>query len=892
MIGQTIGPYHVTAKLGEGGMGEVYRAHDPRLGRDVAIKVLPGSWAVDLDRVARFRREAQVLASLNHTNIAAIYGVEEHAGRQALVLELVEGPTLAELIASGSRTTRAGDRAAPVPDALEIARQIALALEAAHEAGIVHRDLKPANVKVRPDGTVKVLDFGLAKALSPDGASGAAVELANSPTITSPQATALGVLIGTAAYMAPEQARGQAVDRRADVWAFGCVLFELLAGRPAFAAGTVTDTLAAVVRGEPPWADLPADTSLSIRRLLRRCLIKDRKQRLADISVARLEIDDAASPDADGGQLPPAPAVRSRRYERAALALLVLLLMAFTAAVIRQLREPVVPAPPVHFQLEPTGLPLWPAGPPRVSPDGRWVVFVAASDSVEPGRLRVRALDSVDVRDLPGTDGAAGPFWSPDSRSIGFFADGAIRRVELTGGAVQVLGQTSAYDGGSWGAGGTIIYAASTGIWQVPATGGAPALVTPGLIVRGPHFLPDGRRFLFNELTASVTRPVDGHVFMASLDAPEPIRLIDHALGPWYAPPGYLLFGRDGAVMAQPFDAAAGRLRGEAVPVVSVLAMDVSFTLSVSTTGVLVYVPSPPAPHSGTPVWVDRQGRGEPVAGLTLGQVEGLRLSPDGKRVAFVHRGDIWVGDLAGRPPIRLTFDGSTTLRSMPLWTPDGHGVVYEIGTGHDMGLWMLPADGSSNIPTRVSPVAHYHPHGWSPDGRELLALEFPGTTPRRIVALPFGEEGEPRVVVASPAFSLLGASMSPDGRWLAYADGPTGRREIWVRRFAGGGPPVRVSADGGEEPLWARDGRALFFRQGNRMLSVTVDPGDEFQFEAPVALFESNHLREALSPAYDVAADGRFLMLEPADANPAEARAVVVTNWLAELGRRSAAAP
>jgi eukaryotic-like serine/threonine-protein kinase len=888
MIGQTIGPYHVTAKLGEGGMGEVYRAHDPRLGRDVAIKVLPGSWAVDIDRVARFRREAQLLASLNHTNIAAIYGVEEHAGRQALVLELVEGPTLAELIASGTETTRAGDRAVPVPDALEIARQIALALEAAHEAGIVHRDLKPANVKVRPDGTVKVLDFGVAKALSPESASGAAVELANSPTITSPHATALGMLIGTAAYMAPEQARGQAVDRRADVWAFGCVLFELLAGRPAFAAGTVTDTLAAVVRGEPPWADLPAETPLAIRRLLRRCLIKDRKQRLSDISVARLEIDDVASPDADGGQLPPAPAIRSRRYERAALALLALLLIAVAAAAVRQLRTPAVAVPPVHFRLEPTGLPLWPAGPPRVSPDGRWVVFVAAPDSGQPARLHVRALDSVDARDLPGTDGAVGPFWSPDSRSIGFYADGAIRRVELTGGAVQVLGHTSAYHGGSWGTGGTIIFGASTGIWQVPATGGATALVTPGRIVRGPHFLPDGQRFLFNEVTASVARSLDGHVFMASLDAPEPIRLIDHALGPWYAPPGYLLFGRDGAVMAQQFDAAAGRLRGEAVPVVSALAMDVSLTLSVSQTGVLVYVPSPSAPYGGTPVWVDGQGRAEPVRGLTLSQVEGLQLSPDGKRLAFVHRGDIWVGDLAGRPPIRLTFDGSTTPRTMPLWTPDGRGVVYEIGDGPDLGLWMIPSDGSSTTSMRASPAGHYHPHGWSPDGREILAIEFPGSAPRQIVALPFGEEGEPRLVFASSGFSLLDASLSPDGRWLAYADAPTGRREIWARPFAGGGPPVRVSAEGGEEPLWARDGRALFYRQGTRVLSVTVDRGDEFLFEAPVALFESTHLRKNLSPAYDVAADGRFLMLEPADANPIEARAVVVTNWLAELGRRS----
>jgi eukaryotic-like serine/threonine-protein kinase len=605
----------------------------------------------------------------------------------------------------------------------------------------------------------------------------------------------------------------------------------------------------------------------------------------SDMSVERLEIDDVASVGLGRGR--PTPPVRSRRHERVAIALLALLLIAVTPAAVRQLRQAEVAAPAVHFQLEPAGLPLWPAGPPRVSPDGRWIVFVAAPEAGQPGPLRVRALDAVDVRELPGTDGAVGPFWSPDSRSIGFYADGAIRRVELTGGAVQVLGQTSGYYGGSWGSDGTIIFGASTGIWRVPATGGAPALVTPGNFVREPHFLPDGRRFLFNEVSMSVGRPVDGHLFMASLDAEEPIRLIDHALGPWYAPPGYLLFGRDGAVMAQPFDAAAGRLRGEAVPLVSAAATDVSFTLSVSTTGVLVYVPTPVAPQGGTPVWVDRKGREEPLGGLTLSQVEGPQLSPDGTRIAFVHRGDIWVGDLAGRPPIRLTFGRSTTPRYMPLWTPDGRGVVYEIGDGPDVGLWLVPSDGTATTPTRASPAGHYHPHGWSPDGREILAIEFPGTAPRQIVALPFGDESEPRVVVAGTGFRLLGASLSPDGRWLAYADAPTGRREIWVRPFAGNGPPVRVSAEGGEEPLWARDGRALFYRQGTRVLSATVHRGGEFRFEAPVVLFESNHLRESFSQTYDVAADGRFLMIQPAE-TPVNARPVVITNWMAELARRT----
>jgi eukaryotic-like serine/threonine-protein kinase len=795
------------------------------------------------------------------------------------VLELVEGPTLADRLARGPL---------PIPQALAIARQIAEALAAAHEKGIVHRDLKPANVVLDRGDTsgdvrAKVLDFGVAK-LMPDSADGAPRKH-GSDSLTE---TEQGRILGTPAYMSPEQARGLAVDKRTDVWAFGCVLFEMLTGRPPFRGDTMTDTLARVLECEPDWTRLPDETPPTLRAVLRRCLRKDSRKRLHDVTDAMLEIDEAEAGSAVTDAPPPLPARRSVRYQRAALALLALLVIAVATLAGRPPREAGVTAPPVHFQLESTGLPLWPAGPPQVSPDGRWLVFVAASNSGDPGTLRVRALDSVEVQELHGTDGAVGPFWSPDSRSIGFHADGAIRRVERTGGAVQVLGQTSAYFGGSWGSDGIIVFGASTGIWQVPATGGAVSVVSPvGRMVRAPHFLPDGRRFLFNEVAASATRPVDGHVFMASLDAPEPIRLIDNALGPWYAPQGYVLFGRDGAVMAQPFDAAAGRLRGEAVPVLSALATDVSFTISSSTTGVLVYVPSLLAPLGGTPVWVDRQGRAEPVAGVNLREAQHPRLSPDGRHLAFVHRGDVWVGDLAGRPLVRLTFDGSTTPRSIPLWTPDGRGVVYE-GPDPDLGLWLLPADGSSNIPTRVSPVGHYHPHGWSRDGRELLTILFPGTAPRQIVALPFGEEGETRVVVASAGYDLLGASLSPNGRWLAYGDAPTGRREIWVRPFTGPGPPVRVSAEGGEEPLWAHDGRALFYRQGTRVLSVTVDSGGEFQFEAPVVLFESNHLGSAAQPTWDVAADGRFLMLQPADVKTDAARAVVVTNWMAELSRRS----
>lgn len=890
-IGDSVGTYEIVALLGAGGMGEVYRARDTRLGRDVAIKVLRGSWAPDIsaapdstprgartndDRLVRFEREAHLLAALNHPNIATIHGIETHAGQLALILELVEGPTLAELIAGQASADAADRRGLPLPDAFAIARQIALALAAAHEAGIVHRDLKPANIKIRPDGTVKVLDFGLAKALAVDATS--AGDAANSPTMTSPAMTAMGMLLGTAAYMAPEQARGRPIDKRADVWAFGCVLFEMLTGQPTFAGESVTDTLAAVVRGEPDWTTLPADTPESIRRLLRRCLKKERRDRLSDVDVARLEIDDASEPVPTTG----APSRRPSRLMMGGTALAVAALVVTVPLAVRHLREVPTPPPVVRLPItapDGTRLTSWAT---VVSPDGRMVAFHAALPDRLP-RLWVRSVDSLAAREIPDTEAVGRPFWSPDSRTIAFPSGDRLRTVDVISGVARTLPGAMADTStvGAWSHDGTIVYTSRDGLWRVsPKEGGAD--VTK--LGEGPHgfpaFLPDGRRFLYTIDSGGTAGA--GDVYLASLDAAGRTRVLENATMAAYAPSGHLLFTRDGALLTQRFDAARGVVSGDAMPV----AAGGINTFSVSSTGTIVYRPGA-VPIGGTPVWVDREGREAPVPGLHMEQVRYARLSPDGRRLALVERGDLWVHDLTGRPPIRLTFNGDTEPAFSPLWTPDGLSIVYEREgrTRTEDGLWQLPADGSVSTPTPVSAANHYHPLDWSADGRELLVADLTsGMTD--IVGLPYGTSGAARPVVATPAAEgSSGASLSPDGRWLAYTANPTGTVEVWVRPYPGPGPVVRVSPSTGHDPVWSHDGRSLFYREGDRVLSVSVDTTAGFDYRPPSVLFSGPYVRGGQAPTYAVAADGRFLMLKsPAGNDRGTQPIVVVFNWAAEL--------
>ncbi|MCC7010824.1 MAG: protein kinase [Acidobacteria bacterium] len=899
--GTRVGPYEIQHPLGAGGMGEVYRARDTKLGRDVALKILPEAFARDPDRRARFEREAQILASLNHPNIAAIYGVEDAATAgsahlvRALVLELVDGPTLAEPL-----------RFAPLPldEALPIARQIVEALDAAHAQGVVHRDLKPANIKLRPDGTVKVLDFGLARLVDPAGAAQAvpSPEAANSPTVTSPALTRLGVILGTAAYMAPEQARGRQADKRADIWAFGCVLFEMLTGRRAFHGETVSDTLASVLRSDPDWSALPLETPEPIRRLLRRCLVKDVQARLSDIGVARLEIADALAAPATArpaGAPPPAPARAA--WPRGTLLGLGAIVAGLIGFLVWQARPAVRPPTSVRFLLAPPPGARFPTATTRsslaISPDGRLVAFRAYRPG-EQAALWIRALDSVNARELKGTLDAQMPFWSPDSRALGFFADGKLKKIDVESGTVQTVCDAPAAAGGAWALDGTIVVGHATGGLSRLAAGSGQLveLTTPDAARRETHhvlpvFLPDGRRFLY-------TAQPGNTVYLASLDSDARTRVMDSDSRAQYAPPGYLVFGRQGTVMAQPFDPASGVVSGEPVAVaerVQTVAIPEggSMTLfSVSNAGVLVYEGAVEEP-GGTPVWVDRDGRELGPVNPALGTVEFPRFSPDGRRLALIVNRDLWVDDLQGRPPIRLTFDGATSRHYTPLWTNDGRRIVYE--TVSPSPLRSIAADASSTAADDLTLPGHFHPVGWSPSGTELLAVEIsPPDTNVVSFALATNARTRPTPVVETPGNDGgAGAALSPDGRWLAYASNATGRQEVWVRPYPGPGAPVRVSPSGGDEPVWSRDGRELFYLEVNKMMAVSVSLGanaeraGEFRYKPPVQLYEASYLRGGQPPTYDVSPDGRFVRLKaPVGEEPGNQPLGVVVNWLEGVAR------
>jgi hypothetical protein len=900
--GTRIGPYEVLGALGAGGMGEVYRARDTKLNREVAIKILPAAVAGDPDRLARFRREAQLLASVNHPNIGQIYGFEERpsagsgqADVHALVLELVEGPTLADLIESSGRVALA--------DALAIARQIVDALEAAHALGIIHRDLKPANIKVRPDGTVKVLDFGLAKALGAEPASAVAGGLDDSPTITSPAMTQLGMILGTAAYMAPEQAKGRAVDKRADIWAFGCVLHEMLTGRRTFGGDDVSDTLANILKSEPAWTALPADTPSALRRLLRRCLSKDLSGRLSDIGVARLEIAEAlasADPDDRPAAVPTAPSQPTlrRRWRDAALGVAGVALVAASPFVVTHVRETPPVRAAVRFVMAPPPGTGFVTNTSRtavaVSPDGRLVVFRAQRPGATP-TLWVRALDSLDARELRGTERGNVPFWSPDSRSIAFISESKLKRIDVAGGPVQTVCDMPAGRGGTWNQDGTIVFGGrSGGLARVEAIGGEAVVLTTPDVARNetvhlaPQFLPDGRRFLFMAQPGNV-------VYLGSLDSPDRTRLFEADSVVRYAPPGYLLFMREGTLMAREFDASRAAFDGDAVPIaelvrtVNLVGMPAG-VFSVSDTGVLAYEVGRQE-VGGRPVWVDRRGQESGPAAAGIADVHFPRLSPDGRRLAVIRGGDLWVEDLQGRPSIRLTFDGKEIEHFSPLWSPDGKQLVYETIGGS--ALLSLPADGSSRTPAAVSPTGHFHPHGWTNGGRDLISVRLNSVgTQADIVALPLDGKGEPRSIVETPADEgRAGAALSPDGRWLAYSANPTERPEIWVRPYPGPGAPVRVSPNGGVDPVWARNGSELYYYEGaTRLMGAAVQPGADFRVAPPALLFEGAYLRGNQPPNYDVAPDGRFLMLKPPPTaeEPGSQPLTIVVNWVDELERRA----
>jgi dipeptidyl aminopeptidase/acylaminoacyl peptidase len=883
-------------------MGQVYRAHDTKLDRDVAIKILPEAFAHDADRLARFQREAKTLASLNHPHIAAIFGLEESGHIAALVMELVEGEDLSQRIARGPL---------PVDEALPIAKQIAEALEAAHEQGIIHRDLKPANIKVRTDGTVKVLDFGLAKAFEPAGMWAHATA---SPTL-SIHATQAGIILGTAAYMSPEQAAGKPVDKRSDLWAFGVLLIEMLTGRQVFAGETVSHVLASVLKDEPDWATLPPNTPAPIRRLLRRCLVKDRRRRFADAADATLEIDDALTTPVAESQVRAArasrPTVPTVLWALAAGALAAAAAALATSALMRPVPPPAlqtsrfVVTPPAAQALAVSG-----SRDLAISPDGSHLVYMAGAQA----QLMVRAIDRLDAQALPGLVSVYAPFLSPDGRWIGFFTTGAaseMKKVSITGGSPVALCQIKGRAlGASWGDDDMIVFATndpSTGLLRVSARGGEPKVLTTPDPTKGeddhlfPSVLPGGRGVLFTITAAGGN--ADAQIAVLDLQTDRQTTLIRGASHADYVETGHVIYAVTGTLRAVRFDAATLTLRGDPVPVVEqvqTLATGAA-NFSVSRNGTLVYVPNGVTGASRSLVWVTRRGSEEPIPAPARGYFH-PRLSPDGKRLALAiqdQEQDIWTWDFARRTLERMTSGPASEL--FPVWTPDGRWLLFaSLRAGG--GIYRQPADIPSDVERLTTAPSVQVPHSFSPDGSQLVLTQVNSKTKGRDLFLLTVDGFTPHVAGAGraqpllqlPFASVMNGEISPDGHWLAYQSNESNQDEIYVRPFpAVGDGRWPISTGGGSQPLWARNGRELFYRHGNSLLSVPVETATTFRAGTPTTVFEGKYLSPPVGLAgrtYDVSRDGqRFLMIKDAlagDPNAATASIVVVLNWTEELKR------
>jgi Tol biopolymer transport system component len=876
-VGARIGPYEVVAPIGAGGMGEVYRARDERLNRDVALKVLPRLFADDPERLARFKREARLLASLNHPNIGALYGIEENGDAPALVLELVEGPTLAEHIERGP---------IPLEDAIEVGRQIAMALEVAHERGIVHRDLKPSNIKVRPDGTVKVLDFGLAKAPATEPAG----DPWTSPTQTA-AATRAGVILGTAAYMAPEQAKGREADKRADIWAFGCVLYEMLAGKRAFEGEDVSDTLASVLRAEPDWSALPAETTSEIRRLLRRCLSKDRRERLHDIGDARLDLQEALqhTPTAEGAAELPSGRRRERvAWAIAAVALLVSLVVIALGTRTLVQRAPATPNT-VRFVLSAPDGWSFPdaAGFLAVSPDGQRLTFVASGPEGKT-RLWIRRFDALSPQPLAGTDGASAPFWSPDGRSIGFFSDGKLKRIELAGGPPTNVCDAADTRGGTWGRDGTIVFSpGQAALRKVPASGGvATPATTLGEGERAhwrPSFLPDGRHFLYRAHTPA-QGSLGGPIYIASIDSPQRQLLFQSDSSNVAYAQSHLLFLRGTTLMAQAFDDRKLALKGEPFPLVEpigTVGTPPYGIFSASGSGTLVYKT---ANVSSELVWFDRRGDQVGVLGERA-NYSNLELSPDRKQLAVnildatVQSRDIWLYDMTRGVRTKFTFETADEIAA--IWSPRGDRIIFNSRRQH-FDLFEKPSRGGGVETVVLSDKFEKTPVSWSPDGGSILYVGYELGTLQDLWLLRPG--GEPATVpfLKTPYWEGQ-AKFSPDGEWVAYSSNESGRFEVYVVPFPGPGGKWQVSTSGGHLPRWARDNKEIFYLDlGNRLVAATVDArGPSFEVGATRPLFKVSSAALA-GYSYDVSDDGKRFLVSTSRDETAPASVAVVLNWRA----------
>jgi Tol biopolymer transport system component len=822
--GARLGSYEIQAAIGAGGMGVVYRARDTRLNRDVALKVLPDAFVRDPDRLERFQREAQVLASLNHPNIAHIFGFEQNDARPFLVLELVDGQTLADTIALG---------AVPRAEALTIAVQIADALEAAHEQGIIHRDLKPANIKAREDGTIKVLDFGLAKALDPPPTASARASDSPAPGA---RVTEAGIILGTAAYMAPEQARGKSADRRADVWAFGVVLFEMLTGRQLFFGETASEVMASVMKDEPDWTRLPADLPEPVRRLLRRCLEKDPKKRLSSMGDARLELMEPHQPLQSAARRPRHASPGWMLGAAVAGAAL----MAAWPIVAPPLR-PVSGSRPARVSvLGPEGVTLLQdPSESAISPDGRTLAF-AATDANGERRLWTRPLDAPEARPLAGTDWATMPFWSPDSQQIAFFGD-KLKRVPAVGGTVEVVCDAKDGRGGTWGAQGMIVFAPGNegALLSVPASGGTPRAVTT--LARGetghrlPWFLPDGRHFLYAALP-----PHDQkfNLFVGSLDGAtrEAVTTADGAA------PGYLLFPRNHTLVAQRFDAGRITLQDEPIAIGEAPASlgalySASRAVSASATGTLAYLNDRLV--NTRLEWIDRSGRSLGPLALPDGRYQEIAFAPDGRRATVVRyesasESDIWILDLERGGLTRFTYGPASNVSAA--WSPDGTRILFDSDRNGPRDLFVKAASGATpEEPLYTSTTLFKYGRSWSPDGKWIVFDRLDPLTNRDLWILPVEGDRVPKPYLQTP-FTEGWGQVSPDGRWMAYASTESGRAEIYVDSFPAPRHKFGVTDHGGVSAIWRRDGRelAILSPDGRSIWVADVEPGAEFRAGTP----------------------------------------------------------
>ena len=891
MIGKTISNYKILEKLGEGGMGVVYKAHDTKLGREIALKALPEEFAQDRERLARFEREAKLLASLNHPNIATIYGLEESEGLNFLTLELVEGETLAGKLTSGPLK---------VKDALEMCRQIAEALESAHQKGIIHRDLKPSNIKVTPEGKVKVLDFGLAKAFEvAEVGDAAGMDPYKSPTMTVGSSRS-GVIMGTAAYMSPEQARGKALDKRTDIWSFGCVFYELLTGKQLFLGETTSDMVAGILKQEPDWKALPKELPLRIRDLLRRCLQKDPNKRLHDIADARIEIEEAQSQ-------PSAPTIESiveieepqPATRRSLIPWIITVLIAVIAIIlawqwIRSMSSSKINVSRFVLKIPKDQAFINSTGPDIIlSPDGISFVYVGQG---ELGRqLFLRKMDQLEASPIPGTDGAYSPFFSPDSQWVGYFSEGKLKKASLLGGPPLTISDVSGLTpyGGTWGQNGMIILGAwGSGLFQVSSAGGVPQSITTPDAEQGetshlwPDFLPGDEAVLITLWKSSLE---DMSIGVVNLKTGDVKRLMEMGTCARYSHSGHLLYGSpDGSLLAAPFDLSRLELKGSVISLLEGLIIGGagSLNFTVSRNGSLVYTTGETALR--TIVMVDRQGI-EQFLGEEQRYFRSPRFSPDGKQVSCeIQDGstyDVWIYRLEHGPLTRLTFGNYDIY---PTWTPDGERIVFSSNRAGDNDLYWKKADGSGDAELLFKAEFEQFETSLSlsQDGKLMAYRETHPTTGMDICVLPLEGERKPQPFL-NTSFRENSPMLSPNGRWLAYSSNESGESQVYVRTFPDvSGGRWQASTEGGQEPLWSRDGRELFYRSNDRkIVSVAVKTEPIFELGTRKELFEDVYIKRYQHSNYDIHPDNkRFVMVKPKELISAEM--IVVLNWFEELKR------